>query len=372
MTTNIKDILILAGFEDSQLLSVARLIHLTGGLDGKVKRECSPKDQSDILQREITYEYFDQLLQTNYFQKFRASGERQQITRHPDLELVREKCIPLLNQIGFIDAITLPDDLLDKTCTAVVYGATQVAMQSRLNSLLELKGKTSINKVFFLAGARDLWLDSASDPQTAELIQERLRNKSIEVTIDKIKQEGKDILLANENETPKKQRELVVKHFKDTYGIEWPTEYDAARAIVRNHQGLVGMEEVVVINAPKNGKDRPETFDTVIELLEQYPNKLGDTVIAISDQPHILAQALPMQLLPDDVRKIVIGKGANTNKEELLELVLSEFAGAVTKLARLKQAKEILASKETPSRSLRVDGAAPLAQPPALGGCCPS
>jgi hypothetical protein len=346
--TTLRETFTKIGYSEEQLPIITRLVDLTGGLDGQIKESvCSDAKVSELLDQEITLEELNERFQPNYFKRFRQGGERQQIADNPELANIRDQVMEMFDQLGFMSTVAPQSEAVDM---AFVFGATQVGMQGRVDSLLKLEdgqfiegnnNPLSTGQIFILSGARDLWLDSSSDPVTADLIARRLQEKDSSKTIEEHKQqaieEGKQILESFEGNLGQK-RQAVVNHFQEQYGIAWPTEADAARHIIENNDRLRGRARVADAPKRENGT-RPDTFDTVVALRDQYPEVLegNKAAIAVSSQPFIRAQAVPLKLLPENINIQTVGNAVDPDKGARPELLLPELAGGIFKELQLER-----------------------------------
>lgn len=221
---------------------------------------------------------------------------------------------------------------------ALVFGATERAMRSRLNEIL--KNNINSKEIFILSGARDLWLDAQNnDPCCANLVAKRINEKlnNNNIDEDQVKTIGSKIFNDTNGNTDEKRKE-VVSHFEKEYQITWPTEADAANYIISEQDESIKLKAKVVDAPKKADGSRPDTLDTIIALQKQYPAFLSEdkTAVTISDQPNIVPQAVTLKLLPANIQTTIVGKGANKEKKTLAEELLSSFAGMVYKHLQLE------------------------------------
>ena len=354
----LRDTLTAAGFQtEEKILAFAKLLIVGKGLDDflgiRPSDDKLDEEAQKLLQQEINLKWLNEQLQKNWFKKYRGDGERQQAVPASFDENDLKKITTELKTLGFIDEVLPSKHEYDQ---AWVFGATEVGMKGRIEELSKLisggffnenrsEGGCKVKSIAILSGARDLWLDSDSDPSTAELILKKILEKDrflssiygTEISIESIKKEGQvafDQAKADftetdrqsgkipKNETPEQKtkrengylglvREAVVKFFEEKYEIKYPTEADAARKLaddfLKEHTEYKG--EIIVVDAPKkvvlgsdgnpeidkNGKKitaRPDTTDTILQwakdnqkMISLLPEGEKISVIAISNQP---------------------------------------------------------------------------------------
>jgi hypothetical protein len=353
--TTVSEIFTGLGYTEYQLPLIGQLLHLTGGFDGIVKSYESLEsfDVSEVLDQKMTLDQLNDLMQQNYFQKLRGEKERQQIVDSPEFQSIAQAIVGILGSLGFTEAVK---PTKQSYYFAFVFGATEVGMKSRMDSYMTFMQDegVSIDQIFILAGARDLWLDSSSDPSTALIVARKINELptcTVRVATQQVADEGKRIFDETKGNTNTK-RVAVVKYFEEKYKIKWPTEADAARCIAE------GNGKIAVVDAPKkeNGT-RPDTFDTVVAWINTYGNKMSGakkSALAISDQPYIKGQSVPMKLLPNHIEWEVVGKGIASDRLKP-EQLLPEFAGVIYK--ELQLAKFMSAQQEQQRSAVRAGAA---------------
>lgn len=102
------------------------------------------------------------------------------------------------------------------------------------------------------------------------------------------------------------------------------TETDMVRWVYE-HSSLPKNLPVTFIDAPKNGKERPNTYDTVIEWLKTEPNP--ESCLVISNQPYVQYQnAVLSRFLPFGIETV----GRCANNAPSVALMLDTFAREMT------------------------------------------
>ena len=405
--STLKELLKQSGFKKEKELS--ELLYTTGGLDGQIKKLPEEFDSEQFLRQELQDKNeLNGKLQQNYFKKYR-SGERQQILRDPALDAVRDRAIELFEEMGFVNTVSPEQNEYD---FGYINGATENGMKTRINDFKKLEqgqfvesftDKIKVKQVFIGTGDRALWLDSDSDPSTAQIISEKLAENGIQKSADAIKDEGalaaynaslkilEDRLLTKkgvairydelkkdrqgfldtlESNDPSVQRRELTKYFKDKYdvqypsldderkavvehfekyGIEYPTEADAARKLIKEDSYFKGRDVLIIDAKGKDGK-RVTTFDPIEKWNNNYGSKLSKSknysMLSISNQPYVEGQAVPFKLMPDNVKVDVVGNEVGSKYNDvLLETLLSEFAGLVYKTIQLDKHKNTTQDK---------------------------
>jgi len=212
--------------------------------------------KSQILEREVTTEEFNVLLQKNLFQKFRPNGlERQDIKS----KIYDEDNVIILEdfrKIGFLDNVIPQEKEFSET---LIFGATITGMTARLDSLID-QSDIKFEKLTILAGARDLWLDSQLDnPIAKQLLIQRCNNP--EVNSDSIDAKIAEFK-AQEGISVNDLRKKLVEYYTTQYGISFPTETDGARALLEDYQKqgkIVDGVLIYVVDAKKNPMAQDQT-----------------------------------------------------------------------------------------------------------------
>lgn len=234
----------------------------------------------------------------------------QYIERHmlEDTSLhLKQKLVPILNP-AFGESINLnanPDKI-------ILYGASENALTTRINSLQQILAKKSeLEKsqvqVFVLVGDRDLW--PLDEKATEVLLIEKLtqtgryttRHAKEIISSEFIDFFGHQSVQLGSTRYLKAEeiinaRNEIIKHFKKTYHVSWPSETDLAKKIIRE-KGLTNSFKIYFVNAPKkiNG-ERPDTYSTLEAWWQEYGSRLQQETIGkleiytISNQPHALYQ----------------------------------------------------------------------------------
>ena len=212
--------------------------------------------KSQILEREVTTEEFNVLLQKNLFQKFRPNGlERQDIKS----KIYDEDNVIILEdfrKIGFLDNVIPQEKEFSET---LIFGATITGMTARLDSLID-QSDIKFEKLTILAGVRDLWLDSQLDnPIAKQLLIQRCNNP--EVNSDSIDAKIAEFK-AQEGISVNDLRKKLVEYYTTQYGISFPTETDGARALLEDYQKqgkIVDGVLIYVVDAKKNPMAQDQT-----------------------------------------------------------------------------------------------------------------
>ncbi|MEM7617174.1 MAG: hypothetical protein AAF195_02195 [Pseudomonadota bacterium] len=382
-----------AGYKAEELIPMAAILHHAGGLDGIIKPfpqlnleqktifknpgykqagnilydHLQNKQYENILSKEYSFDDFLEELQENFFRKYRGDNERSQITNTAeDLEPLKTGLVDLFKKAGLVTEVLPTKTQYD---AALVFGATYVSMEDRLQYLLKMQKEGRINSIppiYVLAGARDLWFNHKSDKYVPEMIAQKIniaQSANPEITPEQIKEKGMEIF-NNARENDKKNegeaRKAVAKYFQNTYKITWPTEADAAKYLMQKYQNdnpkLI--TEYHIVNAPKKSNgNRPDTFDTIkqfitdIKLKPEFMARQGKeiNILACSEQPYVNSQNATLKYLQKSLKNShteTIGpasqKFAQDNIDEIknasVKIILSEIAGQFYKTKQVAQA----------------------------------
>ncbi|MFM7703003.1 MAG: hypothetical protein ACKO6C_06065 [Alphaproteobacteria bacterium] len=335
--------------DDEHLHSFARILYVAGYEDGVIKeaKNFDESCKSQILEKEVTAEKFNALLQENLFQKFRPNGlERQDIKskiHDEDNEIILED----FRKIGFQDNVTPQEK---KFGEALIFGATITGMKARLDSLI-VQSDIEFEKLTILAGARDLWLDSPLDNPIAKQLLIQRCDKS-EVNFDSIDAKIAEFK-AQEGISVNDLRKKLVGYYTTQYRISFPTETDGARALLENYQkqGKIADGVLIYVVDAKKKPDgsRPDSEDTIKKWLEDNKNFQGNDlerggeekdkvkILFVSNQPHYNAQKTAMGIHCHGVPISVSGlASASINKDSAI--LFPELAGGFNRFAKLLKA----------------------------------
>lgn len=334
-----KEVLNLDG--DEHLHSFARILYVAGYEDGVIKeaKNFDESCKSQILEKEVTAEEFNMLLQKNLFQKFRPNGlERQDIKskiHDEDNAIILED----FRKIGFLDNVIPQEKEFDET---LIFGATITGMKARLDSLID-QGDIKFKKLTILAGARDLWLDSPLDnPIAKQLLIQRCSNP--EVNSDSIDAKIAEFK-AQEGISVNDLRKKLVEYYTTQYGISFPIETDGARALLEDYQKQGKISDgvlIYVVDAKKKPDgSRPDSEDTIRKWLEDNNNFQGNDlegniveILFVSNQPYYNAQKAAMGIHCHDVPISVSGlASASSNKDSAI--LFPELAGGFNRFTKL-------------------------------------
>jgi hypothetical protein len=357
------------GFNENQLNSLARIFYYYE-FDGETRDSAPKQSQLDeILEKEISEKDLNDLLQKNIFHKIRGGGERQQIKNSDFSDDAKFQLLQDFKNIGFIDKISL--NTKKEYDFAIIYGATQNLMKSRIDNFLDDLLPTMKKKpeqIFILTGERDSWLDHEN--LAKEILLEKI-NKSLErKNADPISMENLDAEIATlQFESLTLQRNEQAKHFSQKYGIKFPTEYDIANQIFLDRTDKSENEKIklVSVNKKSNGS-RPTTEDT-LQAFITYINTIFETpyrpihILAVSNQPYVSSQDMSIRSLPKNFSKLklIADTVGDDFKGTSLNVLVCELAGTINRCPLFRQATTSLSS--TPILSDTRGDAKKLAEP---------
>lgn len=350
-----KEVLNLDG--DEHLYSFARILYVAGYEDGVIKeaKNFDESRKSQILDREVTVDEFNALLQKNIFQKFRPNGlERQDIKskiNEEDDAIILED----FRKIGFLDNV-IPQK--KEFGEVLIFGATIVGMKTRLDSLID-QSDIKYEKLTILSGARDLWLDSALDnPIAKQLLIQRCGNP--EVNSDSIDAKITEFK-SQEGTTVNDLRKKLVEYYTTQYGISFPTETDGARALLENYQDQGKIVQGVSINVvdaeKKPDGSRPDSEDTIRKWLKEnkyfqgndLEEKDKEQILFVSSQPYYKAQKAAMEIHCYNVQISVLGLARSSNNKDTA-ILFPELAGGFNRFTKLLKTLQPATEIRSPAR----------------------
>jgi hypothetical protein len=318
------------GYDATKLNALAHLFHITGSIDGIIKSAPpSAEEISLMLESPVTTDQLNGRLQENYFQKYRGSGERQQIQSSAELEPHRRVIAELFRTLGYIDAVVPSKARYD---IAFVYGCAQTGLEERINSLKNLQegrfliGHTTpleVGQVFILAGDRLLWPDRESTAvqlfaQSAGVSADLIQGQVNEIFTSQVRER-------NDSKEITEKRAEAIKLLTTKYKQPWPTEADMARELART---MLSGKSVAIVNAKGRDGKRPDTLDTVNEWNNTFGCRIkaDKSILAISNQPFITEQYIPLRVLDNSkFPSEIVGNACNAD-EVKPELLLASFA----------------------------------------------
>jgi hypothetical protein len=328
-------------YQALQIEAAAKILHYFGSLDGVIKSfHPNQKQIAEILDFQITEEALNALFQTNIFHKFRGFAERHEVPKILELRPLKAEIIQDFKILGFIDELSPQKQNYD---AIFIFGANIGGMEERIaaTKYFEKKsGKNLSDKVVALAGERDLWLDYPTEKslatklilkKIAAISQKIISTEEVNFIVEKIHTQNFELSLDQ-------RRAKVVAYFQNEFSIKFPSETDAIIELLTNDE-YFSNRQLEFINAPKkpNGA-RPDTVDTIIEWIKQNPNFGNLDILAISSQPFICAQLLPLKIYLPNCHCETVGFGTSAAAINL-GVLASEFVGILNRKLLLEKRK---------------------------------
>lgn len=222
----------------------------------------------------------------------------------------------VFTKLGMVDEVTPSLPVYD---AVLCMGAAEAGVRPRINQLAEIiqDGKPTVKNIVVLGSARKLWPLKKTDagnvfpePIVYDILAARISERDGKViSSQEVKQA---VLNMDTKETAVEKLSEEVSSNPYFRGIEWPTETDLIKAVIKENPVFDG-QKLVVVRTPDfpNGK-RADSSRTIEWAVKENPDILHAKadVLLISSQPFTRNQkTVAKQSLPKDAKAEAIAEG---------------------------------------------------------------